>query len=210
MQQNEGLVQRWRQLIAELDEVRLLAVSKYAPDEQISALIEAGELNFGEARPQSLRDRSEKWPACNWHMIGPLQKNKAKYIGRHAMMWHSCDNLITAEAVAKYVTDRTLPVLIQVNIANNPNQRGVMPEEAGVLADALNKIEGLKIAGLMGMAPRDENNRQAFTNLRSLRDNLFGGSFAELCMGMSGDYKIAVEEGATIVRLGSILFEPGS
>jgi len=200
------VIERWQQLTAELGEVKLLAVSKYAPDALVQILIEAGETEFGESRPQSLRDRAELWPACHWHMIGPLQKNKAKYIARHAAMWHSCDDIATAEAVARHVTDRELPVLIQVNIAGNPLQRGVNPAAAGELAEAISRIDGLKLEGLMGMAPREGDVRAAFQQLRSLRDNLFGGSFAELCMGMSNDYHIAVQEGATIVRLGSTLF----
>jgi len=202
----QQLISRWQDLKQELGEVKLLAVSKYAPDELVSILIQAGESEFGESRPQSLRDRAGQWPACNWHMIGPLQKNKAKYIGRDAAMWHSCDDITTAEAVASHVVDRELPVLMQVNIAGNPAQRGVAPDAAAQLADAINRIDGLKLAGVMGMAPQHGDTRQAFVRLRGLRDNLFGGSFGELCMGMSNDYRIAVEEGATIVRLGSTLF----
>jgi len=200
------LINRWQGLVTELADVKLLAVSKYTTDELVQIVMDAGQMNFGESRPQSLRDRCQQWPECHWHMIGPLQKNKAKYIGRHAAMWHSCDDIETAQAVAQHVAGRELPVLIQVNIADNQNQRGVAQHEAGALADAINGIEGLKLEGLMGMAPREGDVRQAFKNLRGLRDNLFGGSFAELCMGMSSDYKIAVEEGATIVRLGSTLF----
>ncbi|ATX81550.1 hypothetical protein Ga0123462_0680 [Mariprofundus ferrinatatus] len=206
MDPHQEMVSRWQALKSELDQVKLLAVSKYTPDEMVQVLIDAGETEFGESRPQSLRDRAEKWPQCNWHMIGPLQKNKAKYIGRHAAMWHSCDDIATAEAVARSVEGRVLPVLIQVNIAGNPNQRGVAPDKVAAFAHDLSQIEGLKLAGLMGMGPQGEGVRDAFRQLRSLRDNLFGGSFGELCMGMSNDYRIAVEEGATIVRLGSMLF----
>lgn len=205
-----ALLARWRRLLAELApaHVRLLAVSKYAPDAAVAELVAAGQLDFGESRPQSLRDRATCWPDCRWHMIGPLQKNKAKYIGRHAAMWHSCDSLELAEAVAAHVEGRRLPLLLQVNIADNPSQSGVQPEKAAALAEALAGIDGLELKGLMGMAPQHGDVRQAFRRLRSLRDELFGGSVAELCMGMSGDYKIAVEEGATIVRLGSVLFDP--
>ena len=208
---DEALVERWRELLAELApaQVQLLAVSKYAPDEAVAALIAAGQRDFGESRPQSLRDRATRWPDCRWHMIGPLQKNKAKYIGRYAAMWHSCDSLELAEAVAAYVEGRRLPVLLQVNVADNPRQSGVTPERAAALAESLAAVEGLELKGVMGMAPQHGDVRQAFRRLRSLRDELFGGSVAELCMGMSGDYRIAVEEGATIVRLGSVLFEPG-
>jgi len=187
-------------------QVQLLAVSKYASGQAVEVLHQAGQRCFGESRPQALRDRADRWPDCDWHMIGPLQKNKAKYIGRHAAMWHSCENLDTARAVAGHVFGRALPVLIQVNISNNPAQHGVSAEDTALFAERLSAIENLKLAGLMGMAGRDGDTRAAFRRLRGLRDEVFGGSFAELCMGMSGDYRIAVEEGATIVRLGSVLF----
>lgn len=206
--QYQDVTARWRRLSAELEtvDVQLLAVSKYAPDEAVEALIEAGQRQFGESRPQALRDRAGRWPQCQWHMIGPLQKNKAKYVGRYAAMWHSCESLDLARAVAGQVQGRRLPVLMQVNVAGNPAQHGVRPEDAASFAEALSGMDGLELQGLMGMAPVAGDVRQAFRRLRSLRDELFGGSVAELCMGMSGDYRIAVEEGATIVRLGSILF----
>ncbi len=204
----QQIVQRYQQLGGALQEagVSMLAVSKYAPDEAVQLLIDAGQLQFGESRPQSLRDRAERWPECAWHMIGPMQKNKAKYIGRHAAMWHSCENLETAQAVAKYVTGRTLPVLIQVNVANAPGQHGVKPESVPAFAAALSEVGGLHLVGLMCMAPRGGDARQAFRTVRNLRDDLFDGSLSQLCMGMSSDYQIAVQEGATMVRLGSILF----
>jgi len=212
MGEQQTLIERWQLIRAELAEsdVQLLAVSKYAPDEAVETLIQAGESSFGESRPQNLRDRSMRWPDCHWHMIGPLQKNKAKYIGRFAAMWHSCDDIGTARAVASHVEGRVLPVLIQVNIADNPEQRGIQPDDLTSFAAELSQIEGLQISGLMGMAPKDGHKRAAFQRLRSLRDQLFDGRFGHLCMGMSNDYRIAIEEGATIVRLGSTLFGAGA
>jgi hypothetical protein len=177
----------------------------------VSTLIEAGERHFAESRPQRLRDRSMRWPECEWHMIGPTQKNKAKYIARHAAAWHSCEDVETAVKVAENVQGRELPVLIQVNLSGNQQQHGVVPNGVMALAESLHAMNGMKLVGLMGMAPHVSNGqsdqiRTAFRQLRSLRDDLFGGSFGELCMGMSSDYKIAVEEGATIVRLGTTLF----
>jgi pyridoxal phosphate enzyme (YggS family) len=204
------LLTRWQIVSDELQakQVQLLAVSKYATDQAVETLSKAGQQCFGESRPQALRDRAGRWPDCDWHMIGPLQKNKAKYIGRHASMWHSCENLETARAVAGYVSGSGLPVLIQVNITGNPAQHGIHPEDAALFAEQLAAIDGLKLAGLMGMAGKDGDVLKAFRQLRLLRDKLFGGSFAELCMGMSGDYRIAIEEGATMVRLGTVLFGP--
>jgi len=116
---NRGkLLQRWQALRSELDpgHVRLLAVSKYAPDESVHCLVDVGQMDFGESRPQNLRDRAERFPDVNWHMIGPLQKNKAKYIGRYAFMWHSVEDIETAKAVAAHVHGRKLPVMLQVNV----------------------------------------------------------------------------------------------
>jgi len=204
------LLARWRQLCDELqrNKVQLLAVSKYVPDEAVACLIEAGQQLFGESRPQALRDRDEQWPQCDWHMIGPLQANKAKYIGRHAAMWHSVESFETASRVAAHVEGRKLPVLVQVNAAGNPGQHGVLPEARAIaaMAERLARLPQLELRGLMTMGPPEGDPRPAFARLASLRQELFGGSFAELCMGMSGDYRIAVEEGATMVRLGSTLF----
>jgi pyridoxal phosphate enzyme (YggS family) len=202
------LLARWQELSDELrtKQVQLLAVSKYAPEQAVEALVQAGQQCFGESRPQALRDRAGRWPDCDWHMIGPLQKNKAKYIGRYASMWHSCESLKIAQAVAGHVAGSALPVLIQVNITNNPAQHGINPGSVALFAEQLDAVDGLKLAGLMGMVGKDGEKRKSFRQLRLLRDELFGGSFAELCMGMSGDYRIAIEEGATIVRLGTVLF----
>ncbi len=214
------LITRWQALTDELnkDAVKLLAVSKYAPDEAVQMLIDAGQRCFGESRAQNLRDRANRWPDCDWHMIGPVQKNKAKYVGRHASMWHSCESLDTARVVGRFVSERAdgekrLPVLIQVNIADVPNQHGIRPAALVEFAMALSSIEGLDLAGLMCMAPKDGDAVQAFKDLHRLRAVLLDEGVAahkalELCMGMSGDYRLAMEEGSTMVRLGSTLFGP--
>lgn len=204
----EGLLQRWRSLDRELGEagVTMVAISKYAPDDAVAALIEAGHRCFGESRPQLLRDRAMRWPQCQWHMIGPLQKNKAKYIARHAAMWHSCDSVATALAVAAHLDGRILPVLIQVNISGNPDQHGIAVAELPAFAAEIAAIDGLQLCGLMAMAPQFGDVRPAFHVMRGLRDKMFDGSVGQLSMGMSGDYRVAVEEGSTMVRLGSVLF----
>lgn len=216
----ERLLERWLRLRQELDaaHVRLLAVSKYAPDAAVECLLEAGQLDFAESRAQSLRDRARRFPAARWHMIGPLQKNKAKYIARHAAMWHSVEDPDTAMTVAAHVEGRRLPVLVQVNVAGVPHQHGVPPEQAPVLFECLSRIPGLEVRGLMCMAPKEGDARACFRALRILRDRCLHGSLRppredesgtndfELSMGMSGDWRLAVAEGATMVRLGSILF----
>jgi len=210
------LLQRWQVLRSGLDavHVRLLAVSKYAPDESVRCLVDAGQMDFGESRPQNLRDRAEQFPGTNWHMIGPLQKNKAKYVGRHAFMWHSVENIETAKAVAMHVHDRKLPVMLQVNVAGTSHQHGVDMERAPDFLEQLMDIPALQIHGLMCMAPKDGDARACFRVLRHLQDQLADGSLRparysgemKLCMGMSSDYRIAIEEGSNMVRLGSALF----
>jgi len=217
----EELLRQWGALRAELDaaHVRLLAVSKYAPDEAVRCLIAAGQMDFGESRPQGLRDRAQAFSNVRWHMIGPLQKNKARYIGRYAAMWHSVEDMDAARAVAAHVRGRRLPVLLQVNIAGRSNQHGVDPARAPAMLEQLLTLPELKVRGLMCMAPGKSDARACFRALRILRDHLMHGSLRpshdvsedascplELCMGMSGDYAQAIAEGATMVRLGSILF----
>ena len=212
MDDSQSLLRHWRQLSDELDHTntRLIAVSKYSSDEAVACLVEAGQKDFAESRPQSLRDRSQLFPDVCWHMIGPVQKNKAKYVGRHAAMWHSVEDEETALAVAKYVAGRRLPILLQVNVSGIPQQHGALPGNLPVLYEQVSRIPELEITGLMCMAPRDGDVRSCFRGLRSLRDVLADGSLGELSMGMSGDFRIAIEEGATMVRLGSALFGPGT
>ena len=143
-------------------------------------------------------------------MIGPVQKNKARYVGRHAGMWHSVEDAETAAAVARHVRGRRLPVLLQVNVGDLPHQHGVLPEDVCSLHKNVSSIPELEITGLMCMAPRGSDARRCFSALRCLRDGLADGSLGGLSMGMSGDFRIAVEEGATMVRLGSVLFGPGN
>ncbi|MDQ6968608.1 MAG: YggS family pyridoxal phosphate-dependent enzyme [Mariprofundaceae bacterium] len=205
------LVQTWADICCSLatSHTRLLAVSKYTSDEAVQMLIDAGQCDFAESRPQNLRDRAIKFPHAQWHFIGPLQKNKAKYIAQYACMWHSLCDLEAAQAVAKHLQKRTLPVLIQVNISGESQKQGVQPKALPELYTALSAMKELQIIGLMGMAAKDVNPAPAFRLLHELRDDLQQeyGTIRELCMGMSGDWETAVQEGATMVRLGSSLFD---
>jgi len=205
------LVQTWSGICSALaaSHTRLLAVSKYTSDAAVQTLLDAGQHDFAESRPQNLRDRAVKFPHAQWHFIGPLQKNKAKYIAQYACMWHSLCNLETAQAVAKHLGERTLPVLIQVNISGELQKQGIQPKALSELYTAVSSMKQLNIIGLMGMAGKDVDSTPAFRLLRKLRDDLQQehGRISELCMGMSDDWEIAVQEGATMVRLGSTLFE---
>ncbi|MDT8375500.1 MAG: YggS family pyridoxal phosphate-dependent enzyme [Mariprofundaceae bacterium] len=206
------LLDRWRLLHDEMEGagVRMLAVSKYHNDDQVLALAGAGQVDFAESRPQALRDRAQRFPHLNWHMIGPVQKNKARYVGKFATMWHSLCDLECAEAVAKNVEGRVLPVLLQVNISGEEQKQGVAPDQVAGLMEKVRLFDSLKVIGLMGMAARGGDARSSFRSLRLLRDQLGSANLRELCMGMSGDYRIAIEEGATMVRLGTVLFGAGS
>jgi len=185
--------------------VRLIAASKYADDAAVQALIDDGQRDFGESRPQQLRDRAQRWPQCHWHMIGSLQKNKAKYIARHASYWHSLSDIATAEAVANHVVGRRLPVLIQVNISAEPQKHGVDPAQLPELIAAVLTMPNLQLVGLMGMAAKDADATATFRALRQCRDAQCV-AIKELSMGMSQDWQAAIAEGATMVRLGSMLF----
>jgi len=214
-----GLLARWREVSHEIEAAgsRLLAVSKYADEASVAALVRAGQQDFAESRPQQLRDRAQRYPDVCWHMIGPLQKNKAKYIARHASMWHSVEDIDTARAVNALVEGR-LPVLVQVNMAGIAHQHGVAPEQMPALLAELNGLPHLQVVGLMCMAPRGGDARAVFAALRGLRDSLQDGSLEvaagmpdeglKLCMGMSGDYRVAIQEGSDMVRIGSTLFGP--
>ena len=211
------LISRWQLLHDEMDAsgTHMLAVSKYHSDEEIRIVAACGQRDFAESRPQALRNRAEIFPELNWHMIGPVQKNKAKYVGKHAFMWHSLYSVEVAEEVAKHVSDRVLPVLLQINISGEAQKYGTAPEQAAALLERVSHLDGLKVIGLMGMAAKFGNDesgissdavRSSFKILRNLRDQLGDASLRELCMGMSGDFRIAIEEGATMVRLGTVLF----
>ncbi|MBL1353277.1 MAG: YggS family pyridoxal phosphate-dependent enzyme [Zetaproteobacteria bacterium] len=204
------LLKHWQDISTTLasTDTRLLAVSKYTTDEAVQILINAGQLDFAESRPQNLRDRAQKFPQIHWHFIGPLQKNKAKYIAEYAAIWHSLADLETAKMVAKHLKGRSLPCLIQVNISGESQKQGVQPDMLDEFYAKLVMLPALQVIGLMGMAAKGEDVRLSFQTLRKLRDDLQkqDGSIRQLCMGMSGDWKIAVQEGATMVRLGSTLF----
>lgn len=205
----QDVIQNWQHICNHIsDNTKLIAVSKYTSDENVSTLLQAGHRDFAEARPQNLRDRATKFPDAFWHMIGPLQKNKAKYVGRFAHMWHSLCDIETAQAVASHTLNRVLPVLVQVNISGESQKQGVLPEDLPLFLEQLAPIQELEVIGLMGMAAKDIDPRPAFASLRQCRDEVTQQypKAHELCMGMSNDWRIAIEEGATMIRVGSEIF----
>ena len=201
------------------EDVRLVAVTKYVGPEEIRALVAAGCTDLGESRPQQLWDRAAALHdlPVRWHMIGHLQRNKVDRTLPLVAMVHSVDSLRLAETIdaAAARDNHKATVLLEVNISREPAKQGLAPEEIEPLLPGLLALGHLEIRGLMcmaGVAGGEDEARHSFAGLRTLRDRLRAicpGAvhWDELSMGMSGDYEIAVEEGATIVRVGSALFE---
>ncbi len=199
------------------EEVTLVAVSKTKP---VSVLFEAygiGVRDFGENKVQEICEKRESLPSdIRWHMIGHLQRNKVKHIIRDVALIHSVDTYRLAEEInihAKKIK-RIVPILIEVNIAGEATKFGVDAEETMQLAEEISKLDNLRVKGLMAVAPYVENaedNRHYFQKIRELsvdiaRENIDNVSMGVLSMGMTGDYTVAIEEGATIVRVGTGIF----
>ena len=199
------------------DEVTLIAVSKTKPVSDIYEVMETGIKDYGENKVHELCDKIEAISEpLNWHMIGHLQRNKVKYIVDKVRMIHSVDSLrlaqqISSEAVKKGVD---VDILIEVNVAEEASKFGLSTEAVIQLAEDISKLPAVHIRGLMTVAPFTENpedNRPYFRNLRQLavdiaRKNIDNVTMNELSMGMTGDYEVAIEEGATMVRVGTGIF----
>ena len=199
------------------DEVTLIAVSKTKPMSMIEELLPLGVVDFGENKVQELTAKEEALPShIRWHMIGHLQRNKVKYIVDKAFLIHSVDSLRLAEAISQEAGKKngTADIPIEVNVAGEDSKFGVRPEETAALAEAISKLPNISVKGLMTIAPFVENaeeNREVFRNLRKLSVDIEEKKFnnvtmAVLSMGMTGDYEVAIEEGATMVRVGTGIF----
>jgi pyridoxal phosphate enzyme (YggS family) len=197
---------------------KLIAVSKTFEKEFILEAIQSGCLTFGENRIQEAKDKIEAIGRnqVKWHFIGHLQKNKVKFIYDLFDLIHSVDSFELGQAIHQGAKTRgvIIPALIQVNIASEVTKSGTEPSHLEELLNKLSNLSGLQIKGLMTIPPLNsdpEKSRQYFAQLRELRDKMVRSNIAnielnELSMGMSGDYKIAIEEGATFVRVGSAIF----
>jgi len=200
------------------DDVRLVAVTKTVSTNAIRTLLEAGQADIGENRAQQLRDRSQELEgsAVRWHMIGRLQRNKVKYVVPTCTMIHSVDSARLAEEIEKRAAraQTTATCLLEVNVAGETQKGGVSPDEAPALAARIAALPHVRLVGLMTMAPfvdDPEKTRPVFARLRELMERVnreadLPAPLAELSMGMTQDFEVAVEEGATIVRVGSALF----
>lgn len=194
--------------------VTIIAVTKTHPALAVTAAVEAGLTAVGENRVQEALTKQEALPGLvvEWHLIGSLQRNKARQAVNRFALIHSVDSLALAQELdRRAVAGQRQPVLVQVNCSGEPQKGGVEPDQLPALLEAVAGLGGLELRGLMTMAALTVDlavQRQAFRRLRELRDaaGLHGHRLPELSMGMSGDYLVAVEEGATMVRLGTLLF----
>lgn len=198
-------------------EVTLIAVSKTKPVEMLREIYDCGQRVFGENKVQELTEKYEVLPGdIQWHMIGHLQRNKVKYlIGKTALI-HSVDSVRLARTIQEESAKKACrtPVLIEVNVAGEESKFGVSPEETQTLIEEIAQFPNLEVRGLMTIAPYvedPEENRMIFRKLRQLSvdiaaKNINNVTMSVLSMGMTNDYEVAVEEGATMVRVGTGIF----
>lgn len=198
-------------------EVTLICVSKTKPDEMILEAYESGERYFGENKVQELVGKMERLPQdIHWHLIGHLQRNKVKYIAGKVDLIHSVDSFRLAEEInIRAKKQNTIqPILIEVNIGEEESKFGVRYEDTIDLINAISQLDALKVSGIMCIAPYvvdPEENRELFHKIKDLAidiqtKNIHNVDMSIISMGMTNDYEVAVEEGATMVRVGTAIF----
>lgn len=198
-------------------DVKLIAVSKTKPVSMLREAYDLGCRDFGENKVQELVEKYEQLPKdIRWHMIGHLQRNKVKYIVDKVCMIHSVDSLRLAEEISREAVKHnvTVSVLVEVNVAEEESKFGVTAQETLPLVEQIAKLPNIVVKGLMTIAPYVENpseNRLYFEKLKQIyvdiiQKNIDNVSMEELSMGMTGDYEVAVEEGATYIRVGTGIF----
>ena len=198
-------------------EVTLVAVSKTKPVEMLQEAYDAGARVFGENKVQEIMDKYDRLPSdIQWHMIGHLQRNKVKYIIDKVAMIHSVDSVRLAQTIEQEAAkkDLCMPVLIEVNVAEEESKFGLKTSEVLPFIEEIASYPHLKVMGLMTIAPfvsEPEENREVFRQMRELLVDMNGKKIDNikmdtLSMGMTGDYEVAIEEGATIVRVGTGIF----
>jgi pyridoxal phosphate enzyme (YggS family) len=216
-----GIAENIERIKKELGEgVELVAVSKYSPDESVQEAYDAGHRDFGENKAQDVTERKDRFPEdVRWHFIGHLQSNKVKYIAPYVYLIHAVDSLKLLKEINKQAkkSERVIPVLLQMHIAKEESKFGLDESELMELIHSaeLTEMENVRVEGLMGMATNTEDEvvvRNEFESLKSIFDRLAEAEtpanveMKTLSMGMSNDYKIAVECGSTMVRIGSAVF----
>ncbi|MFP4227773.1 MAG: YggS family pyridoxal phosphate-dependent enzyme [Salinivenus sp.] len=223
----ERIAQACERAGREADEITLVSVSKTFSLQAIANAYQLGLRHFGENRARQLRDKARERPGAfkggdlTWRMVGHLQTNKAKFIARHADWFDALDRPALAEELNKRAgyNERTIPCLVQVNITGQEQKYGLSPEDTHAFLDRCAEYERLDVRGLMAMAsfiegPEDrERVREEFRRARELFETYDARNnpqvkMEELSLGMSNDFEIAIEEGSTMIRLGSALFGP--
>lgn len=198
-------------------EVTLIAVSKTKPVEMLREVYDAGARDFGENKVQEICEKYDRLPAdIKWHMIGHLQRNKVKQVIDKVVLIHSVDSYRLAQEISVQAQKKglTIPILIEVNIAEEESKFGISAEDTIQLVEEISVLPNLKIQGLMTIAPYvvdAEENRLYFRQIKQLsvdikNKNIDNVSMDILSMGMTGDYEVAIEEGATMVRVGTGIF----
>jgi pyridoxal phosphate enzyme (YggS family) len=201
-------------------DVTLVAVSKFHPNESIMEAYEAGQRIFGESKVQEMAQKYETLPKdIEWHFIGHLQSNKIKYMAPYVTMIHAIDSLSLLKEIDKHAkkVNRTISCLLQIHIAKEETKFGFSFDECRTMLneEEWKKLDNIRICGVMGMATNCDDQkeiREEFNSLhtffKEIKEEYFKDeeSFKEISMGMSGDYEIAIEEGSTMVRVGSKIF----
>lgn len=197
-------------------EVKLIAVSKTVDMPEIKQIYDLGIRDFGENKPQELARKSQELTDANWHQIGTLQKNKVKYIIDRVRLIHSVDSLSLAQEIDKRAKqlDITINCLLQINISHEESKHGIEEKDVIEFVKNLQQYKNISLIGLMGMAPYEsdkEKTRPYFQRMKEIISDvnskkIYGSELTELSMGMSNDFQISIEEGATMVRVGTSIF----
>ncbi|QGU95121.1 YggS family pyridoxal phosphate-dependent enzyme [Clostridium bovifaecis] len=212
-----SIEERINKIINEIPKgVTLIAVSKTRTLEEMEEAYKTGIRDYGENKVQELIEKEEKfYKDVRWHLIGHLQRNKVKYIVGKVHLIHSLDNVRLLEEIEKryFESGETANVLIQINIGKDPNKSGILIEDLEGLIETCEKCNNVKVKGLMTVIPKgtEESNRRYFNEMKKIYDSLSKKRYNNitmeyLSMGMSGDYKIAIEEDANIIRIGEGIF----
>lgn len=206
------IVETCKQVGRNPEEVKLIAVTKYVTDTRVEEAIEAGIIDFAENRPQNYVERKGKYSDKTWHLIGSLQTRKVRDVINKVDYFHALDRDSLAKEIEKRA-EKEIKCFVQVNVSGEESKHGLTSEEAIDFIKSLEQYSKIKVVGLMTMAPFVEDEeilRNCFRKLRQLRDEVKGLNLSYapcgyLSMGMSNDYKIAIEEGATHIRVGTAL-----
>ena len=189
--------------------VQLVAVSKLHPPEAIRLAWELGHRDFGENYAQELRDKHTALGDCTgvrWHAIGPLQPKNAKYVAKAASVFHALERLEVAQELSKRRVGAPLECLIEVNVAGEASKAGVAPAEVPAFIEQVKALPQLELVGLTAMPPQEEDPERSRPHFQTLRALAAEHGLTQLSMGTTGDFEVAIEEGATLVRVGTALF----